>query len=36
MRHHGADIVSREMVAFEWLRQAGTDHFRQISREFLR
>ncbi|MBI4741983.1 MAG: isochorismatase family protein [Betaproteobacteria bacterium] len=36
MRHHGADIVSREMVAFEWLRQAGTDLFRQISREFLR
>lgn len=36
MRHHGADIVSREMVAFEWLRQAGTDLFRQVSREFLR
>lgn len=36
MRRHGADIVSREMVAFEWLRQAGTDRFRQISREFLR
>jgi nicotinamidase-related amidase len=36
MRQHGADIVSREMVAFEWLRQAGNDLFRQISREFLR
>jgi nicotinamidase-related amidase len=36
MRQHGADIVSREMVAFEWLRQAGSDLFRQISREFLR
>ncbi|MCB1942649.1 MAG: hydrolase [Candidatus Accumulibacter sp.] len=36
MRGHGADIVSREMVAFEWLRQAGTDLFRGISREFLR
>lgn len=36
MRRHGADIVSREMVAFEWLRQAGSDLFRQISREFLR
>lgn len=36
MRHHGADIVSREMVAFEWLRQAGSDLFREISREFLR
>ncbi len=36
MRHHGDDIVSREMVAFEWLRQAGTDRFRQISRDFIR
>ncbi len=36
MRQHGADIVSREMVAFEWLRQAGTELFREISREFLR
>jgi nicotinamidase-related amidase len=36
MRQHGADIVSREMVAFEWLRQAGSDLFRQVSREFLR
>lgn len=36
MRRHGADIVSREMVAFEWLRRAGTDVFRQVSREFIR
>jgi nicotinamidase-related amidase len=36
MRGHGVHIVSREMVAFEWLRQAGTDEFRQISREFLK
>jgi nicotinamidase-related amidase len=36
MRAHGAEIVSREMVAFEWLGQAGTDEFRAISREFLR
>lgn len=36
MRRHGADIVSREMVAFEWLQQAGTDLFREISREFIR
>ena len=36
MRAHGAEIVSREMVAFEWLRQAGSDEFRAISREFLR
>ncbi len=36
MRGHGIDIVSREMVAFEWLKQAGTEEFREISREFLR
>lgn len=36
MRRHGADIVSREMVAFEWLQQAGTALFREISREFIR
>lgn len=36
MRSHGIHVVSREMVAFEWLRQAGTDEFREISREFLK
>lgn len=36
MRSHGVHIVSREMVAFEWLKQAGTDEFRAISREFLK
>lgn len=36
MRSHGVQIVSREMVAFEWLKQAGTDEFRSISREFLK
>jgi nicotinamidase-related amidase len=36
MRDRGAHVVTREMVAFEWLKQAGTDEFRQISREFLR
>ncbi|MEF8698911.1 MAG: isochorismatase family protein [Candidatus Accumulibacter sp. UW26] len=36
MRSHGADIVSREMVVFEWLREAGSDLFRAISREFIR
>ena len=36
MRTAGVRIVSREMVAFEWLHQAGTDRFRAISREFLR
>ncbi|HPT51394.1 MAG TPA: hydrolase [Accumulibacter sp.] len=36
MRRHGADVVSREMVVFEWLRQAGSALFREISREFIR
>ena len=36
LRAEGVRIVSREMVAFEWLHQAGTDSFRAISREFLR
>ena len=36
MRQAGVTVVSREMVAFEWLRAAGTDRFRAISREFLR
>ncbi len=36
MRRHGIDVVSREMVAFEWLKRAGTDTFRGVSRDFLR
>lgn len=36
MRAEGVRVVSREMVAFEWLHQAGDDRFREISREFLR
>ncbi len=36
MRQHGIDIVTREMVCFEWLHQAGTDLFRDISKNFLR
>ena len=36
LRQNGAQIVTREMVAFEWLRRAGTDLFRRISRDFIR
>lgn len=36
MRRHGADIVSREMVVFEWLQRAGSDLFRELSRDFIR
>lgn len=36
MRDAGVEIVSREMVLFEWLRQAGTPLFKQVSQDFLR
>lgn len=36
MRDHGVEIVSREMVAFEWLHRAGTEIFREVSRELIR
>ena len=36
MRDAGASIVSREMVAFEWLRRADAPLFREISKAFLR
>jgi nicotinamidase-related amidase len=36
MRQHGIEVVGREMVAFEWLRRAGTPLFKEVSSEFLR
>jgi nicotinamidase-related amidase len=36
LRDHGIEVVSREMVVFEWLERAGTDLFRAVSREFIR
>jgi hypothetical protein len=36
MRQHGADIVSREMVAFEWLNKANTPQFKAVLKEFIR
>jgi hypothetical protein len=36
MRDARASIVSREMVAFEWLRRADSALFREVSRDFLR
>ena len=36
MACRGIGVVSREMVGFEWLERAGTERFREISREFLR
>ncbi len=35
MRQAGAQIVSHEMVMYEWLEQADTDTFRSITREFV-
>lgn len=36
MAQHGVEIVTREMVAFEWLRKAGSPEFKDISLNFLR
>ncbi len=36
LQQAGVVVVSREMVAFEWLQQAGTAQFRQISKGWLR
>ncbi|WP_152225409.1 hydrolase [Pseudomonas sp. SCB32] len=36
MRQAGAMIVSREMVAFEWMERAGTEVFREISKQYIR
>jgi len=36
LRAEGVRIVSREMVAFEWLGEGGTPLFREVCRDFLR
>ncbi len=36
MRTHGIEIVSREMVAFEWLQRGGTELFSAVMRDFIR
>lgn len=36
MQQNGATIVSREMVAFEWLERANTPQFRDILKRFIR
>jgi len=35
-RQNGVEVVSREMVAFEWMQKAATDSFRHISKNYLR
>ncbi|MEH6627690.1 MAG: hydrolase [Motiliproteus sp.] len=36
MREYGIHVVSREMVAFEWMEKSGTDAFKKISSDYLR
>jgi len=36
MRAHGVEVVSREMVAFEWLKRSATAQFREINQDFIR
>jgi nicotinamidase-related amidase len=36
MRQNGAEIVSREMVAFEWLERANTQIFRDVLKRFIK
>lgn len=36
MHAAGISIITKEMVLFEWLHQAGTPEFKEISKEFLR
>jgi len=35
MRQAGAIIVSKEMVLFELMEQAGTEHFKTMSKRYL-
>lgn len=35
MQQAGAVIISQEMLAFEWLERAGTDLFRQVSKNYI-
>jgi nicotinamidase-related amidase len=36
MRQEGVRIVTREMALFEWLGEAGTTLFKEVSKEFLK
>lgn len=36
MQQNGAEIVSREMVGFEWLESADAPMFREVLRRFIR
>ena len=36
MQRNGVEIVSREMVLFEWAHRGATQQFRQLHRRFLK
>jgi len=36
MRQEGVRVVSREMVVFEWLGEAGTPLFRSVNKALLK
>ena len=36
MRAHGIEIVTREMVLFEWAHRGATEQFRRLHRRFLK
>ncbi|MCT6880985.1 MAG: isochorismatase family protein, partial [Snodgrassella alvi] len=36
MQSNGCNIVSREMIAFEWLGSANNPQFREIHKKFIR
>ncbi len=36
MQQAGAQIISKEMLVFEWLHKAGTDFFRHISQGWIK
>ncbi len=35
MRQQGIQVINREMLLLEWLREAGSDEFRRMSQTFL-
>ena len=36
LAHNNIDIVTSEMVIFEWLEKAGTDEFKQIVSQYVK
>lgn len=36
LAHNGIDIVTSEMVIFEWLEKAGTDEFKQVVSQYVK